>query len=211
MPNVLIFDFDGTIADTYHYIVNISNSLAPEFGYSLIRSDEVDALRDKTIKEVIRHLKVPILKIPAIVARGKNDFLKDISQVQPAHGLIDVLHELKRCGMRMGILSSNTALNITRFLESHRLTEVFDFIQSTFMIWSKNISIRKILMTKGLSVNDVLYIGDEARDILAAKKAGVRSVSVTWGYNSAVPLEAHEPDYLLSRPEELLQFCHAGG
>lgn len=207
MAAVLIFDFDGTIADTYHYIVRISNMLAPEFNYSLIRPDEVDELRGKTVKEVIRYLKVPILKIPALVARGKKEFLKDISQVQPAQGLSDVLHELKRCGIRMGILSSNTAVNIAQFLESHKLAEVFDFIHSTFMIWSKNISIRKILMTENLRADEVVYVGDEVRDILAARKAGVRCASVTWGYNSTVPLEAHEPDYLFSRPDELLQFC----
>jgi phosphoglycolate phosphatase len=56
----------------------------------------------------------------------------------------------------------------------------------------------------GLDRNHVLYIGDETRDIEAAHKAGVRVAAVTWGYNNAEMLKRFSPDYLVSRPHELL-------
>ncbi len=126
---VLIFDFDGTIADTHHYIVKISNRLAHEFNYNIIDREEIEALRDKTAKEIIRHLKVPVLKIPAILARAKKELRKEISEIQPITGLRDVLHQLRGLGMLMGILSSNATENIAKFLENHGL-RIFDFIRN---------------------------------------------------------------------------------
>lgn len=203
---VLIFDFDGTIADTYHYIVSISNKLAPEFKFSEIDLSEVDALRDKTAKEVVQYLKVPVLKIPAILARGKKEFHKGISNIKPIAGLKDVLHQMKALGLRMGILSSNAAENIESFLENHSL-KIFDFTQSTSKVWSKNTSLQRLIAKRGFDKDSVFYIGDESRDIAAARKSGVNSVAVSWGYNSARTLEAHNPDVLVATPEDLLDYC----
>ena len=56
---------------------------------------------------------------------------------------------------------------------------------------------------KDLKLSEMIYIGDETRDIQAAKKAGIRSAAVTWGYNSRKALEAQSPDYLIHSPQEL--------
>jgi phosphoglycolate phosphatase len=56
-----------------------------------------------------------------------------------------------------------------------------------------------------LNCSHVIYIGDETRDIIAAQKAGIRSVAVTWGYNSHKALKAHHPDHLIHSPQALLQ------
>ena len=82
MPHntILIFDFDGTIADTHRYVAELSNRLAKEFNYDLIDWEEFESLKDKTALDIIKHLKVPILKIPAIVARGKMELNKGIVQ-----------------------------------------------------------------------------------------------------------------------------------
>ncbi|MBN2302204.1 MAG: HAD hydrolase-like protein [Lentisphaerae bacterium] len=203
---VLIFDFDGTIADTHHYIVGISNRLAREFKYDEIDWNMVDSLRDKTAKEIIQYLKVPLLKIPAILSRGKKEFNKGITEVKPIDGLSDVLRSLRSRGVVMGILSSNTAENIRKFLQNHAL-EVFAFIHSTSKVWSKNISLERLISGRNLDRNSIHYIGDEARDITAARRSGVKSVAVSWGYNSARILRSHNPDFMVNLPGELLRFC----
>ena len=63
------------------------------------------------------------------------------------------------------------------------------------------------MVKQALHPSNVLYVGDEVRDIEAAKKAGIRIAAVTWGYNSKKALEAYKPDYLVTKPEELLQIC----
>jgi HAD superfamily hydrolase (TIGR01549 family) len=202
--NILIFDFDGTIADTHHYIIKIANSLAPEYGFKKIDWEEAEAVRDKTAKEIISYLGVPILKIPAILTRAKRIFHDGINDVKLIDGLHDVLHELHRRKILMGIVSSNDADNIEHFLDNHDL-KVFDFLHSTTKIWSKHHSLAKLIKSRKFDKEKVLYIGDETRDISAARKCGIRSVAVSWGYNSHKTLAADAPDYILEKPAELLE------
>ena len=110
--SVFIFDFDGTLADTHQYIIEISNRLSGEFKFNPISSQEISELKNKTTQEVISHLRVPIMKIPAIMARGKREFQKNIDQLKPFGGLKEVLLQLKNIGHDIGILSSNSIENI---------------------------------------------------------------------------------------------------
>jgi len=209
MPNkmpTLIFDFDGTIADTHHYIVQISNRLSQEFNYLKITPEEVELLKDHTVQEVIQHLKVPWLKIPAIVARAKEEFYNGIRDIEPIEGLADVLRAIKGAGIHIGILSSNAIENIQHFLKAHDL-DFFDFIESTSKIWGKNISLKKMIEHLHLSKDDVIYIGDEIRDVEAAQKIDIRVAAVTWGYNSGPALEKRNPDFLINTPQELFKLC----
>lgn len=204
---VLVFDFDGTIADTHRYIIEISNRLADEFQYRKILPAEIEDLKNKTAKEIIGVLRVPMLKIPAIIARAKKEFYEGIAQVKPIAGVREVLAELKQNGAHMGILSSNNQENIRAFLEIHGLTDIFDFIHTTSKVWSKNTSLKDLAGKYDLTLGNILYVGDETRDITAARKVNAKVIAVAWGYNSAKVLKKHRPDYLLQRPEELLQFA----
>jgi phosphoglycolate phosphatase len=200
---VLIFDFDGTIADTHHYLIKISNQLSSEFHYKTIPPGEIPLLKNKTSQEVIQHLKVPMLKIPAIIAKAKKLFYENMDSLDPFAGLTEVLDQLKSKNITMGILSSNTAANIHRFLQTHQL-DIFDFIHTTSNVWSKNIVLAKLLRDKKLAVKDTIYIGDEIRDIVAAQRLNLRVAAVTWGYNSSDSLRRHHPTFLIDKPAELL-------
>jgi len=205
-PRVLIFDFDGTIADTHHFMVEICNRLAPEFGYNPIPLADIERLRDKSAHELILHLKVPMFKIPAIVAKAKRVFHDGIADIALIGGMHDVLHELHRRGARLGILSSNDKKNIETFLSNHDI-HVFDFVHSSRTIWGKHHSLQKVIRQQHLEPANVLYIGDESRDIAAARQARVSSVAVAWGCNSHMMLAQEEPDYLFTSPAELLTLC----
>ena len=200
---VLIFDFDGTIADTFHAIVNISNRLADEFQFNKLTPDAAEKMKDNTLKETIRQLNVPFLKIPVIVGRAKDELLKEIAQIEPVPGLTEILLKFKELEIKMGILTSNSAQNVANFLKNHNL-DLFAFVNTSSKIWSKNHNLQKMIESYDLKIDDVIYIGDEARDIDAARKLGIRVAAVTWGYNSAKALSAHKPDFLITRPEELL-------
>ena len=200
---VFIFDFDGTIADTLQYVLEISNRLADEFGYKTIHESEVEGLKGKRAKDVLRHVGIPHVKIPAILKRARSEFRYGIEALEPIAGLREVLHKLRAQNLRMGILSSNSVKNIEAFLGYHEL-EVFDFVHSSSRLWGKNVALKKMMSEKQLDADKMLYIGDEVRDIVAAQKAGIRSAAVTWGYNTRDVLSVDEPDYLLSHPDELL-------
>lgn len=205
---VLIFDFDGTIADTFQYILRLSNRLAAEFKYKSVNPDEIETLKDKTSQEVARHLQVPFMKIPLIVAKARSELQKDIEKIEPIDGLKEVLVQLKSIGYTMGILTSNSLPNVTQFLENHGLA-LFDFINTTSKVWGKNFHLKNLTQDDRYSIEDMLYIGDETRDIEAAKKVGIRMAAVTWGYNSRRALAEHNPDFILDKPNDLLKLCKA--
>jgi len=200
---VFIFDFDGTIADTHRYIVKISNRLSKEFNYKAIDSEEAEKLKGKTSQEVIRYMNVPLMKIPAIISKAKKEFQKEINSIEPFKGLSEILHRMKKQNVIMGILSSNSMDNIAGFLKQHQL-EIFDFVQTTSKVWSKNTCLKNLIQKNSFSFDQILYIGDEIRDILAARKLGVTMAAVGWGYNSTDALQKHHPDFMLTRPQDLL-------
>jgi phosphoglycolate phosphatase-like HAD superfamily hydrolase len=82
---------------------------------------------------------------------------------------------------------------------------MFSFIHSELNLFGKSGALDKMLKKYKLHKPDVLYVGDEVRDIEACKKVGVDIVSVTWGFNSREVLEKYQPNKLVGTPEELLQ------
>jgi phosphoglycolate phosphatase len=199
-----IFDFDGTIADTFKHILKISNQLAKEYNFKEIRPEEEESMKGKTSQELMKLLKVPIMKIPAIVTRAKKELNKEMAYVEPADGLEEILRELKKWCRGLGILTSNSAENVKHFLQNNHL-DIFDFISTTSKIWSKNTGLKKLIAQYGLDPQKVIYVGDETRDIQAAQKAGVKVAAVTWGYNTSVALKKHHPDYMIDQPSDLLK------
>ena len=202
----IIFDFDGTIANTYQHFIEIGNRLAGEFNYHTVKSEEVDFLKYRSSREIIKYLNIPILKIPAIIARIKKELNNNITSIELFRGIKEVLYQLNKLNVFMGIVSSNSEENIQQFLIQHGI-DIFDVIHTTTSILNKNIILKKLINNHNFHYGKVLYIGDEVRDIIAAKRIGIKVVSVTWGYNSAAALEKLTPDFLINDPQELFNIC----
>jgi HAD superfamily hydrolase (TIGR01549 family) len=206
--DILVFDFDGTVADTFNYILNISNQLSGEFKFKKILPHEVETMKDKTLEETIEHLQVPTLKIPLILHRARKELHKDMATIEPIEGIKEILTHLKKQGFQMGIITNNSTKNVTKFLKVHQI-DLFDFVMTCSKIWGKSRSIKKLAHKKRLEIDKIIYIGDETRDIEAARKAGVRIAAVTWGYNSHKALQKLKPDFIIRNPQELLEtFAH---
>lgn len=203
---MLIFDFDGTIADTFNHTMKITNILSDEFKFKKVHDHEIESLKGKTIHEIIKHLNVPVLKIPNIVAKARSELLKDIESIEPVDGLKKILPLIKQANVQMGILTTNSLENVERFLKINCL-EIFDFIHSTSRVWGKNHGMRKLMQQHVVAADEILYVGDETRDIEAAKKEGIKVIAVTWGYNSHAILETFSPDFIAHTPEELFNIC----
>jgi phosphoglycolate phosphatase len=199
---MMIFDFDGTIADTFAHTMKITNILSDEFKFKKVHDHEIEVLKGKTIQEIIKHLNVPVLKIPNIVAKARTELLKDIESIEPIEGLKQILPLIKQANVQMGILTTNSRENVERFLKVNSM-EIFDFIHSTSRVWGKNHGLRKLMQQNQLTAEDLLYVGDETRDIEAAKKEGIKVIAVTWGYNSHAILETFSPDFIAHTPDEL--------
>lgn len=203
-PDLFLFDFDGTVADTLQIAHGILNQLASEFRFRHLPPEELNHVRTLGTRDFIRHLGISGWKVPRISKRGLRLLQERIADVRPIAGMPEVLKELHGRGHRIGILTSNSETNVLAFIARHQLP-YFHFVRTSSKLFGKSREMRRILKNEGLSPERVLYIGDETRDIEASREAGLRVAAVGWGYNAPEVLAALGPDHLLKHPGELLR------
>jgi phosphoglycolate phosphatase len=201
----IIFDFDGTIANTVEEGIRLFNQLAPSYGFKLITKENKEALRGKQPFEGLKELNIPLYKLAFIIGKMRNGLKAHIKSSPAYPEISEVLPELKRRGYYIAMLSSNTEENIWHFLENHGLAEYFDSINTATNIFGKARHITKLINSLNINPANVYYIGDEVRDMYAAKSAGVKAVGVTWGLNDRAILEKQTPAYVIDHPNELLE------
>lgn len=201
---LLIFDFDGTIADTLVIAEEVMHELAPEFNLPKVSRQEIIRLKHKSIPELLKISGLSWHQLPLFVRKARLGFKRHIDKVQPIVGMPEILQLLKRQGFRMGILTSNSRDSVRAFLGTHKL-DLFEFIYAPRSLYGKSGVIRKILKKGGFAPEEVIMIGDEIRDVDAAHKVGVDAIAVTWGFNSEELLLTKKPRHLVRRPDELLQ------
>ena len=201
----LVFDFDGTIADTLGETRRIFNELAPQYGIRQVEEQELEALRHLSLKQLLSHLAIPKRRLPALISRGTGMMRANITRLQLIEGMGEVIVEMRRHVESFGILTSNAPANVDLFLRTHGLREAFDFISSTSKLTGKSKHLKAIRKTFSLRPEAMLYIGDELRDVKASQKAGIPIAAVTWGFNSPESLAAERPDHLFHQPADFLR------
>jgi len=199
---IFIFDFDGTIAQTMDLIGQVINQLADELGFKKIEKGDIKELRNKGPRQLLNHFGIPLAKIPLLVKRARKEFANRLDGAKPVPGIRQALVTLKNEGKKLGILTSNSEKNVSRFLKRNGL-DFFDFIYSA-SVFGKDKTIKKCLKEQNLTPDSVVYIGDELRDIEAAKKVGIKIIAVSWGFNSKKALKRGKPDYLIEKPKQLI-------
>ena len=133
----LVFDFDGTIADTLGETRKIFNQIAPEYGIREVEEHEVSELRHLSLKEILNKLQIPKHRVPSIIASGTGMMRKNIEQLQLIEGMKEALIELRQHTENFGILTSNATANVDIFLKNHGMRELFDFVSSTSKLTGK--------------------------------------------------------------------------
>jgi phosphoglycolate phosphatase len=207
MPNkkMIIFDFDGTIADTFDETYNIYNEIAPRYRCKPITIKEREILRNKKPQDFLKNYGITKMKISLLLLKGRKKLAKRIKKIMPAEGMVETLKSIKAQGFTMGILTSNSKKNVNIFLKNQGLTDIFDFIRSGKHLFGKSRSLKSLLRRKKISKKSVVYIGDETRDIEAAKKVEIPVIAVSWGYNSPEILKTLKPEKLVNIPSKLLE------
>lgn len=203
MPKKLVlFDFDGTIAASVRAGVTIYNKIAREYGFSEITADKIPALREKGARQVAKELGIPKLKIPMIASRLRKGLKLRIAKVKPMPGVKSILLSLKKRGCELGIVTSNSKTNVRTFLKKNKL-EIFDYIHAGTKIFHKATAIKKTVSHYHLKDREMIFVGDEIRDVIAARKNKMTVIAVTWGTNSRKGLERENADFVVDAPDEL--------
>lgn len=197
----VIFDFDGTIADTFVTSVRIYEKLSKR--QTPFSDEEIQRLRAMTVVELVRELRIRPWRVPLLLVRGRRMMRNEMKTIVVFDGIEDVLQQLQQAGVAVYIMSSNSPGNIRKLLSRLGLEHYFAHIYGNVGIFGKAKMLRLILARNNLQPADTVYIGDEGRDIEAAKRVGVNNIAVTWGYNNRRLLSAHHPQAIADNRQEL--------
>lgn len=208
MTKVIIFDFDGTLADTIDILLSITNRLSAEFGFKSATKEELAQLSNLNSWQILQYSGISIFKFPLLIRRLKAELHSEVPHIQLFPGIKEVLLELKKRGFQLGIITSNSRENVLGALEKNGLQDTFTFIYSG-STFGKHKVINKWLRIENINHEQVVYVGDEIRDIDAAKKTGIKVIAVGWGFNSPQALAAQNPDFLIERPQELIEIINS--
>jgi len=201
---LIIFDFDGTIADSFSLCFESVNEILKESGRDGVTEREKQAARNLSAREVFLYFKIRNYQLPFVLRKIFSVMKKKFNKVKIFPGMKNVLRALKNKDLKVILLTSNIKKSVKMFLEKEGTVNCFEDLYFRSEIFSKHILINRMLRKYQLKNNQVILIGDEVRDIEASKKSGIIAIAVDWGFNSKEVLFEGNPDYLINKPSEIL-------
>jgi phosphoglycolate phosphatase len=199
----IIFDFDGTLADTFPLVVDVAYKLS---GTKPLPDNDIAFLRRLPLLEAVRQLGIPPWRLVPVVLFTRSRMHARMASVPPCAGVPKVIRELHEAGHQLFILSSNYARNVHAFLKAHHLDGYFTGVESVYYgnVWYKNRGFRRLLTRHHLRPSDCYYVGNETLDIRSAEQTGIRAIAVTWSGQDRGALTAAKPHAIITKPSELI-------
>ena len=199
-----IFDFDGTLADTVTWFAGVVNHVADRYGFKRVEERDHETLRGYAPRRLLEVLGVPLWKVPLITYYMRTLLARDIDRISLFEGIDTVLQTLSREGVMLAVVSSNSCENVHRVLGPGNVALIETF-SCGVSIFGKAAKLRGVLRRCGVSRREAIYIGDEVRDIEAAREADVASGAVSWGYNTVESLRAYAPTEVFTSVGDIVE------
>ena len=202
MPfSLVIFDLDGTLVDSFPWFLRTINDVADRFGFRRVSDEDVEELRHASTREILRRLEVPVWKLPAIARHARRLKGEAAGEIPLFGGTEAMLRTLAENGVQLALVTSDSEVNARQKLgASAALFRYFDCAASVF---GKPAKFRRVIRRAGVSPENVISIGDEVRDIEAARAVGIACGAVSWGYAAPAALQALAPDYMFAQMGEI--------
>ncbi|MBN3726760.1 HAD hydrolase-like protein [Burkholderia sp. Ac-20379] len=199
-----IFDFDGTLADSYPVFADTLNGLAEQHGFRAPDAATLDRMRGMSAMEVLGELALPFWKAPAVLSDARKRMAERIGEVAPVATVLDTLGALIDRQIAVAVATSNSVENVRAVLGG-ALVDRFAAVESSSSLFGKSQRLRTVLDATGVDAAQAIFIGDEVRDAEAAAGIpGLRFGAVAWGYTKLDALLATQPAMVFREPAELL-------
>ncbi len=200
---LVIFDFDGTLADTFPYFLSVINRLADKYHVARVDGSQIETLRGYDAHQILKLYRISLLKMTLAGRDYRRMMFRDIHQIPLFPGIDQLLEGLAENGVRLALVSSNGKKIIREVLGPQNAARISHF-ECGVSILGKGKKIRKVLRKCGVRAGEAIYIGDEIRDMHAARSAGVAFGAVAWGYTLPAALQAHSPSVMFESVEDML-------
>lgn len=197
-----IFDFDGTLADSFDWFCRAVTTAAERFRFRAASETDVEQLRGLDAARIARHLQVPAWKIPFIARYMRRHMTRELQTIRLFPEMEDVLHRLAKSGLTLAIVTSNSKHNVQTVL-GRELSGLIAHYGCGASIYGKRSKLRSILRKTRLAPEHAIYLGDELRDLHAARAERIAFGAVGWGYTLPHAFAAYEPHELFATPREI--------
>lgn len=204
MPyRLALFDFDGTLADSFPCFLRALNEAAARFGFQAVDARDLERLRGLSAWQVMEHIDVAMWQVPMITQFMRARMRDAIDSVSLFPGIHEVLEDLARRDVQLTIVSSNARASIEHVLGA-RLASLIGDYRCDVSIFGKRPKLRQALAASRCVAQDAIAIGDELRDLRAARGEGIAFGAVTWGFTSVPALVAAAPEHVLQHVDDIV-------
>jgi phosphoglycolate phosphatase len=208
-PRLVLFDFDGTLLDSFPWFLAVFNELADRYGFQRLVDGEVDELRGLGGRELVSRIGVARWKLPLIARRMRAAKARDLGSIELFPGVGEMLRRLRRERVQIAMVSSDSQRNVAGGL-GERNAALIDHWACGSSLFGKAKAFRKVLAASGVTAAEALAVGDEIRDLEAARAVGIPFAGVAWGYTTREGLAAAGADLIFDRMEEIVEAVLAG-
>ncbi|MCE5194239.1 MAG: HAD-IA family hydrolase [Nitrospiraceae bacterium] len=202
---LIIFDLDGTLADSSMDITNALNFSLEHFNYKPLTKDDVVKLVGDGLTRLVEKIlgdKNAVLK-KDVLDRFLNYYSKHLSDNTKLYpGIITILEQLD--SYKKAVISNKMEFLSKRLLEQLNIIHFFDIVIGSDSVSEKKPSplpIKKVLETLDVKPDEAVIVGDSDIDIQAGKRAGIKTIAVTYGYRSRNLLK--NADFIIDDIREL--------
>lgn len=206
-PDLIIFDFDGTLADSVSWFRALLPELSQKYRFRLPGHEEQEAMRGHPPREVMRALGIPSWKLPLIAVHARKR-ARAAEAFPLFEGTLDLLDTLIARGIPVAVVSSNAEAVVRRALGPEISRRISAWSCGAGM-FGKAKHFRDVIRRMKAAPEHTIAVGDEIRDIDAAREVGIRCVAVSWGFAPADALREAGPDHVFEDGAALKAFLAA--
>lgn len=199
---LIIFDFDGTLADTFEWFVKNVRAVADKYGFKNVTDEEVEELRNFDARHMIKHVGFPIIKLPLIATHLRGLMNNEIDTIKLFDGVPEMLHKLHDAGYTLAVVSTNSQENVKTVLGPDLSALISDY-ECGVLLFGKEAKFKKITHNCKIPLSEAIYIADEIRDFESARKVKMDIGAVAWGYTNPEALKKLEPTLFFEKVEEI--------
>ena len=200
MKTNIIFDFDGTIADTLQIVIDFGNENQSRFAGKTISRE---TFRNRSMREALLYVELPYYRLPQFVFEVKRHIRARLTNVQLFPGMKELIQTIASERRNLYIMSSNSKENIVAVLKKYDIENCFQAIYSDSSIFGKHNVLNRLFKNFNLHFDECIYVGDEVRDLEACKKSGIDMICVDWGWDNRSRLSRAGAEKIVSSPDEL--------
>jgi len=202
MQKLFLFDFDGVIVDSLEVYERRVKLCLEKIGKPVVRSRaDFLALFEDNFYDGIVKKGIDVLEF--MKASKALPIQDDYEQMLPFPPMLPVLEKLEKNNILV-IISSNVSRVIHAVLSQHNFNGCFREVLGADAGFSKKEKILHAMNVFQMEKDRTYYIGDTSGDIKEARRGGVKTVAVTWGWHTREMFEKVNPEYLIETPDALL-------